>query len=41
VGKKLVDVAGIELKKGRDIIRWRFGCNDKFSVKFVYNARMW
>ena len=35
---KIMDVTGIQLTKGRDIIRWKFGCNDKFSVKSVYNA---
>ena len=36
--EKIMDVTGIQLTKGRDIIRWKFGCNDKFSVKSVYNA---
>jgi hypothetical protein len=33
-----MDITRIQLTKGRDIIRWKFGCNDKFSVKSVYNA---
>ena len=36
--EKIMDVTGIQLTKGRDIITWKFGCNDKFSVKSVHNA---
>ena len=36
--KNVHDLANVHLCDGVDFVKWKFGCNGRFSVKSVYNA---